>query len=127
MNVPATPLQIAALLDLIGRDTQAAMGGAEACAPPPRRVAEQGTIPAAILERYEALAARGRVPVVVAVKAGYCSGCRLRLPAALDQQIRISPGIYTCPHCQRMLYAPGHLGRSAEDPLSAADGATVVS
>jgi predicted nucleic acid-binding Zn-ribbon protein len=71
----------------------------------------QGNLPRTLLERYDALIAAGRVPAVVAIEQGTCSGCHLRLPTMVDAMARRAPAVHVCPHCRRMLYVPELLQR----------------
>jgi predicted nucleic acid-binding Zn-ribbon protein len=48
----------------------------------------------------------GRVPGVVAIERGACSGCYLRLPTMVEYRARRSPAIHRCAQCRRLLYAP---------------------
>lgn len=102
MKIDATTDQIRALLRLAerdghGRETDVSWRGREA--------ALRG-MPRALLERYESLVDAGRAPALVAIEAGTCRGCHVRLPTMLESSARRGPAIHSCPHCGRMLYAP---------------------
>jgi predicted nucleic acid-binding Zn-ribbon protein len=108
MTIKTTVEEIRALLQLAeldaqarGRPLEAHAGRREACR---RRVAE------ALLDRYQAVLEAGRYPVIVAIQAGRCSGCHVRLPVMVESQARRGPAVLTCPSCRRMLYAPDLLG-----------------
>lgn len=60
-------------------------------------------IPKPIYRRYERI--RPKIhPAVAEVVDATCTGCRMRLPPQLANQIRAVTDIYQCPHCQRFLY-----------------------
>ncbi len=66
---------------------------------------EQYTVelPKPIYRRYERI--RPKVhPAVAEVVDSTCTGCRMRLPAQLANEIQAGVDIYQCPHCQRFLY-----------------------
>lgn len=44
--------------------------------------------------------------VIVPVSNGICSGCGLKLPISLVQEVRQAPGLTHCPTCTRILYTP---------------------
>ena len=71
-----------------------------------RRETVARRVPRRLLDRYQLLLEVGRNPVVVPIERGACSGCHLRLPIMVEYMARRSPAVHTCPHCQRMLYAP---------------------
>lgn len=60
-----------------------------------------------LLDRYERLRKSKRGLAVAAVENAACTGCRVGLPKATLQEVRISPTPVTCGSCGRMLYA-GH-------------------
>jgi predicted nucleic acid-binding Zn-ribbon protein len=99
----ASVKQIRGLLQLAELNQEADKLTLEAC----RRGHEavQRGLPRIVLERYHALINAGRTPAVVAIEQGTCLGCHVRLPTMLEHRARRSPGLYTCPHCRRMLYA----------------------
>ena len=123
MRVKATRVEIRALVSLAELDGQAR----ERERPDPslgqRRAAARKEVPAVVLERYDVLFARGRGPAVATVNEGCCSACHLRLPAVLDYEIRKAPGIFTCPHCRRMLYGPDHLRETSRHPARSGSAA----
>lgn len=60
-------------------------------------------IPKPIYRRYERI--RPKVhPVVAEVIDSTCTGCRMRLPAQLANEIQAGVDFYQCPHCQRFLF-----------------------
>lgn len=71
-----------------------------------RREREQlaGLIDGNLRQRYEMIFERRGGCAVVAVKAGTCQGCRMRIPPQLFNQIQRYEAIHFCPNCQRILY-----------------------
>ena len=61
-------------------------------------------IDANLRQRYEMIFERRGGYAVVAVKAGTCQGCRMRIPPQLFNQIQRFEAIHFCPNCQRILY-----------------------
>ncbi|MCZ7683913.1 MAG: C4-type zinc ribbon domain-containing protein [Sandaracinaceae bacterium] len=60
-------------------------------------------IPKPIYRRYERI--RPKIhPAVAEVVDATCTGCRMRLPPQLSNQIQAAQDLYQCPHCQRFLY-----------------------
>lgn len=104
MKIEATVKEIRDLLGLAGLDHHAEQPGSEAHLQ--GREAAARRLPRRLLDRYQLLLKVGRTPVVVAIVRGACSGCHVRLPTMVDSMARRSPAFHTCPHCQRMLYAP---------------------
>lgn len=98
MKLEATATEIRALLGLAARNTKAQV------------------LPAPLLDRYHWLVGAGRSPAVVPIERGVCSGCHVRLPTMLEHQAGCSLALYTCPHCRRMLYAPGLLDGEPQAP-----------
>lgn len=104
MKIEATARQIRAVLQLAEVDQSAGPPASEAGRRSREAVASH--LPRRLLDRYQLLLEVGRTPVVVAIERGSCSGCHLRLPTMVESMARRSPAFHTCPHCQRMLYAP---------------------
>lgn len=60
-------------------------------------------IPKPIYRRYERI--RPKIhPAVAEVVDATCTGCRMRLPPQLSNEIRKAQEFHQCPHCQRFLY-----------------------
>jgi predicted nucleic acid-binding Zn-ribbon protein len=112
MKIEATAQELRALLQLAEFDVDAPELPLETYGS--RRDAIRRRVARALLERYQALLEAGRRPVIVAIDRGTCSGCHLRLPTMVESRSRRLPGVYACPQCRRMLYAPELLG--AQDP-----------
>ena len=104
MEIEATREDIRALLDLAELDWSPAPVVPEAQAR--AREAAERRVPEDLLTRYRWLAATGRFPVLVAVEQETCSGCHVRLATMTAYRLKRTVGIYTCPRCRRMLYAP---------------------
>jgi uncharacterized protein len=108
------------LAELSERDGEASVAESDR-----RRENAQRRVPRALLERYHALVQAGRSPAVVAVERGTCSGCHVRLPTMVEYKVAHSLGPHTCPHCRRMIYAPGLLAAPADGARSSrADAVT---
>jgi uncharacterized protein len=104
VKIDATVKQIRALLRLAELDQGEHAAGAEAD-DRSQEAAPRG-VPRGLLERYQSLVDAGRIPAVVAIEGGACSGCHVRLPTMIEYQARHSPALYVCPSCRRMLYSP---------------------
>jgi predicted nucleic acid-binding Zn-ribbon protein len=104
MKIEASAKEIRALLELAALDR----GWGDLASEGRRRDREAAAerVPRQLLDRYLLLLEVGRTPVVVAIEQGACSGCRVRLPTMVEHEARRSPAVHTCPHCQRMLFAP---------------------
>lgn len=60
-------------------------------------------IPKPVYRRYERI--RPKIhPTVCEVIDATCTGCRMKLPPQLANQIQAGLDLYQCPHCQRFLY-----------------------
>lgn len=69
-----------------------------------RRAALVAAVDDDLRRRYEMIFARRNGLAVVAVRAGTCQGCRMRVPPQLFNQIQRGEQVILCPSCQRMLY-----------------------
>lgn len=70
-------------------------------------------LPEPVVDRYRVLFQAGRHPAVAAISGGVCSGCHVRLPTMLEQKAAHALGLFTCPHCRRLLYNGALLGSPA--------------
>lgn len=60
-------------------------------------------IPKPIYRRYERI--RPKIhPTVCEIVDATCTGCRMRVPPQLSNQIQAAADFHQCPHCQRFLY-----------------------
>jgi len=117
VRIDTTVQEIRALLQIAELD-----GMAEQLAPETyrsRREASRRRVARALLDRYESLLEAGRYPAVVAIDAGNCSGCHVRLPTIVAYQARRAPALYPCPHCRRLVYASELLSRESDTSASA--------
>lgn len=57
-----------------------------------------------LLSRYEMVRVQMRGTAVVPARNATCTGCRMRLPPQLFNQVREGRSIIDCPHCHRILY-----------------------
>ncbi len=62
------------------------------------------TVDVQLLRQYDVVR-RKRLPAMVAVNGGTCSGCRMNIPAQRFNSLVASRGIDTCPSCTRIIYA----------------------
>jgi predicted nucleic acid-binding Zn-ribbon protein len=102
VKIEAAAREIRALVELSELDQRAERSTSEAR----RREAVAERLPRPLLDRYQGLIAAGRVPAVVALVGGACTGCHLRLPTMLASTARRASVLHACPHCRRLLYAP---------------------
>jgi len=109
MKIEATREDILALLELTEIDARSEPVAAQARA----RDAAERRLPDDLLTRYRWLRAVGRYPAMVAVEQETCSGCHVRLATMIVDRLKRSIGIYACPRCRRMLYAPALLSKGA--------------
>jgi predicted nucleic acid-binding Zn-ribbon protein len=118
MKIEATAEQIRALLRFAQLNAAAEEPGAHRRGqePPPRG------LPGFLLERYQSLSQTVRRPVVAAIERGACSGCHVRLPTMLEYKAVRSLGLYTCPHCRRMLYAQELLQKDSQAAAAKSPG-----
>ncbi|MBI3993647.1 MAG: hypothetical protein HY342_10260 [Candidatus Lambdaproteobacteria bacterium] len=59
----------------------------------------------AIMTYYKRLSNGGRMPAIVRVERGTCTGCNMALPPQNYNQLIAKPGTFhTCSHCQRIIY-----------------------
>ena len=117
MKLEATAKEIRALLEVAEADLHGDPAASEAGHRARQAVARR--VPRQLFDRYQSLVDVGRMPAVVAIERGVCSGCHVRLPTMVEHRARRSPAIHTCPHCRRMLYVPelvhGHAAAAAEE------------
>lgn len=60
-------------------------------------------IPKPVYRRYERIRTKIH-PAVAEVVDSTCTGCRMRIPPQLSNQIQRADDFYQCPHCQRFMY-----------------------
>ena len=62
-------------------------------------------VPAPLLAHFLRLAAQGR-PGVTLVRNGVCSGCHIRVPAAVVHALVRADDVHLCEHCSAYLLLP---------------------
>lgn len=70
-----------------------------------RRTELLQNVPEDMLARYERILMR-RDCALVPVNAGICSGCHMKLPPSVNQNIMKREDMVACDHCGRLLYIP---------------------
>jgi hypothetical protein len=67
--------------------------------------AEGSQLDSQMLVNYDRLSKGGRMPAIVAVVAGKCTGCNISLPPQSFNQLLAKNGsLFTCPNCNRLIY-----------------------
>ncbi|MDD4998565.1 MAG: C4-type zinc ribbon domain-containing protein [Syntrophales bacterium] len=61
-------------------------------------------ISAEILRKYEKIKLIGRGLAVVAVWKEVCSGCHMKIPPQMYNDLQKTTALLTCPHCNRIMY-----------------------
>lgn len=61
-------------------------------------------IPKPLIRQYEFIQARRPGAAVVAAISGTCTGCNMKMPHQLFNELQISNKMIKCPNCQRILY-----------------------
>ncbi len=75
-----------------------------------------------LLKRYDKVRQNRNGLAVVAAKKGSCEGCSMNLMPQLFQEIKQNIRIYSCPHCQRILFYPEEKEPDYEEKESEAIG-----
>ncbi|MBI3291769.1 MAG: hypothetical protein HYZ73_03025 [Elusimicrobia bacterium] len=70
------------------------------------RAARTQGIAASALSQYERIHAGIRGPAIVAIKGEICSGCHMRLPPHLINEVKRDQALVFCNICARILYLP---------------------
>ncbi len=70
-----------------------------------QRAIDAQTLPDEWLKPYDRLFKSKRDSVLVNVANGFCSGCHMKLPPAVNHAARRSESMVTCDFCGRMLYS----------------------
>jgi len=79
-----------------------------------RRAAVMDSLDEELRRRYETILSRRGGLAVVPVRQGTCSGCRMRIPPQLYNQIQRNEQVILCPSCQRMLHWQPDQNEAAE-------------
>ena len=69
-----------------------------------RRSAAAHHVDAALIRRYEAVRKK-RMPAMVSVVGGRCTGCNMNIPPQLYNTLRATLGTDVCPSCHRIIHA----------------------
>ena len=69
-----------------------------------KRAEAAKAIPASTLRRYEVIQKK-RVTAIVPIIGGACQGCHMNVPPQMNNELRATGRIDTCPSCFRMIYA----------------------
>jgi hypothetical protein len=64
----------------------------------------KANLPKPLIRRYEFIASRRPGAAVVGATEGVCSGCNMRMPPQLFNELQIGAKMIQCPSCQRILY-----------------------
>lgn len=61
-------------------------------------------LPKPLFRRYEFISSRRPGPALVPASNGVCSGCNMRMPPQLFNELQMGKKMIQCPSCQRILY-----------------------
>lgn len=61
-------------------------------------------LPKSLFRRYEFISSRRPGPALVQARNGVCSGCNMRMPPQLFNELQLGRKMIQCPSCQRILY-----------------------
>jgi len=100
-------------------ETLAAELGAELPQLEQKQARVAAAVDTSLMERYTKLKAKRKDQVLVPIRDGICSGCRLQLPPQLVAEVKRSETVHSCSYCQRLLYWEGE----AAPPAAAAPSA----
>jgi predicted nucleic acid-binding Zn-ribbon protein len=64
-----------------------------------------GKVDRTLLQRYESVKKK-KLPVLVFVQSGTCTGCNMNIPPQLYNTLKVTLGMDVCPSCHRMICAP---------------------
>lgn len=70
-----------------------------------KRQAAANKVDGTLLQRYDQIRKR-KLPVLVFVQSGTCTGCNMNIPPQLYNSLKVSLGMDVCPSCRRMICAP---------------------
>lgn len=71
-----------------------------------------GKVDRTLLQRYESVRKK-KLPVLVFVQSGTCTGCNMNIPPQLYNTLKVTLGMDVCPSCHRMICAPEALEAKA--------------
>lgn len=69
-----------------------------------KRVELQKNIPDDLLSRYERVKKRNKGVGVTSVWKATCNGCHMNLPPQLYNELQKTDELFSCPHCNRIIY-----------------------
>lgn len=69
-----------------------------------KRDALKKQLPKPLVRRYEFISSRRPGAAVVGARDGACTGCHMRLPPQLYNELHLGTKIHQCPSCQRILF-----------------------
>lgn len=80
-------------------------------------------LPKRLTRRYDFISSRRPGPAVVGATEGVCSGCNMRMPPQMFNELQIGQKMIQCPSCQRILFfVPAPVSDEAmESTLEAAE------
>ncbi|WP_373046210.1 zinc ribbon domain-containing protein [Vulgatibacter sp.] len=78
-----------------------------------KRAEAAKAVPASTLRKYEVIQKK-RTTAIVPVVAGACRGCNMNLPPQMNNELRATGRIDSCPSCFRMIYAAEAYADQAE-------------
>lgn len=70
------------------------------------------SVEAGLLRRYDAIKKK-RLPALAGVVAGACTGCKMKIPPQLYNQLMTVIDTDVCPSCNRIIYAADTVGPAA--------------
>lgn len=80
-----------------------------------KRAGVGNEVPRPVLERYEFIRRRLEHPVIVSVREGICSGCRISIPPQSFIELQSGQKILNCPNCQRLIYWCEHFEEKQDE------------
>lgn len=78
-----------------------------------KRQAAAGKVDKTLLTRYETVRKK-RLPALVVVQTGTCTGCNMNIPPQLYNTLVVTGTTDLCPSCHRIICAPGALEEKAQ-------------
>jgi uncharacterized protein len=69
-----------------------------------KRAEAAKSVPPAVLRKYDVIQKK-RTTAIVPVEGGACRGCHMNVPPQMNNELRATGRIDTCPSCFRMIYS----------------------
>lgn len=85
-------------------DEEAAKAGTDVKDLVARREELKNKLPKPLFRRYEFISSRRPGAAVVSASNGVCSGCNMRMPPQLFNELQLARKMIQCPSCQRILF-----------------------